>query len=187
MNVYFFCNNSPIGKNDLLGLKVKSALTPSKCMEKDIDSEARKVLVSAVALTQQGRPRLEHYGNLCCSCRNGTYEVIVTGPIPGKIIVSHSQSRGRSYKQESPASFPDDLRISCPRGSQRVGYYHTHISGQSFSENDLDSLEARDYRYYVTQDGKRIEKAIPRRAYDSVPNVHAPDGIPIRPVVIILK
>ena len=187
MNIYFFCGNDPIGQIDLLGMEVRSALAPTKCSEKDIDAEARKILIKAVALTQQGRPRLEHYGNLCCSCRKGNYEVIVTGPIPGKIDVSYSHYRGRSYKQETPASYPDDPRIQCPQGSRRVGYYHTHISSRSFSENDLGVLEARDHRYYVSQDGKWIEKAIPRRAYNSVPNVYAPGGLPIRPVVVILK
>ena len=158
-----------------------------KCSENDIDVEARKILINAVALTQQGRPRLEHYGNLCCACREGKYEVIVTGPIPGKLVVSYSRYKGRSYKQETPASFPDDPRIRCPQGTQKVGYYHAHIDGPSFSKTDLSTLEAKDHRYYVSQDGKRIEKAIPRRAYDLVPNVYAPGGLPIRPVVVILK
>ena len=187
MNVYGFCGNDPIGQIDLLGMEVRSALAPTKCSEKDIDAEARKILVTAVALTQQGRPQLEHYGNLCCACKGGKYEVSVTGPIPGKIIVSYSRYGGHLSKQETPASFPDDPKIQCPKGSQRVGYYHTHISGRSFSENDLDVLEARDHRYYVSQDGKRIEKAIPQRAYNSIPNVIVPGGLPVRPVVVILK
>ena len=187
MNVYGFCGNDPIGQIDLLGMEVRSALAPTKCSEKDIDAEARKILVTAVALTQQGRPQLEHYGNLCCACKGGKYEVSVTGPIPGKIIVSYSRYGGHLSKQETPASFPDDPKIQCPKGSQRVGYYHTHISGRSFSENDLDVLEARDHRYYVSQDGKRIEKAIPQRAYNSIPNVIVPGGLPVRPVVVNLK
>ena len=187
MNIYGFCGNDPIGQIDLLGMKVRSDLAPTKCAEKDIDAEARKILINAVALTQQGRPRLEHYGNLCCKCEGGKYEVIVTGPIPGRIVVNYSHYRGRSYKQETPASFPDDRRIRCPRGSQRVGYYHTHISGRSFSDADLDVLKSRDHRYYMSQDGKRIEKAIPQRSYDPVPNVFAPGGFPADPIVIVLE
>ena len=187
MNIYVFCGNDPIGNVDLLGMKTRSAVAPTKCSEKDIDAEAKKILLNAVAMTQQGRRRLEHYGNLCCKCNGGKYEVIVTGPIPGKIVVSYSHYRGRSYRQETPASFPDDPRIRCPQGTQRVGYYHTHIDGQSFSKEDLRVLEARDHVYYMSQDGIRIEKAIPQRSYDPVPNVFAPGGFPADPVVIVLE
>ena len=187
MNIYGFCSNDPIGQIDLFGMKKRSAVAPSKCSEKDIDAEAKKILINAVTLTQQGRPKVEHYGNLCCACRNGKYEVIVTGPIPGKIMISYSRHRGSSYRQETPASFPDDPRIRCPRGSRRVGYYHTHVSGRSFSDTDLDVLKTRDHLYYMSQDGQRFEKAIPQRSFDPVPNVFAPGGFPAEPVVVILK
>ena len=192
LNIYSFCGNHPIEGIDLLGLKIRSAVTPSKCSDKDIDAEAKKVLANAVVFTQEGSPRLEHYGNLCCACRKGKYEVIVTGPIPGKIVVSYSQYKGRSYKQEIPASFPDDPRIRCPQGSQRVGYYHTHVSGRSFSDSDLDVLKTRDHPYYMSQDGRRIEKAVPLRTDNPIQagfpsTAIAPGGFPMDPIVIILE
>ena len=192
LNIYDFCGNNPIVKIDLVGMKVRSAVSSSKCASEDIDAEARKVLSVAVRMMNTGNPRLEYYGNLCCTCKKGKYGVIVTGPISGTIKVSNSQYGTGSYSQELPVSYPDDHRIQCPQGSRRVGYYHTHVLGTNFSKNDLEVLQSRDHPYYMSQDGKRVLKAIPRRTDNPIeagfpPNVIVVGGIPVEPVVIILE
>lgn len=74
-----------------------------------------------------------------------------TGPFEGDVV------------NGVPRSNPNDPRIACPRGTTKVGYYHTHLDGVNFSENDMYSLGPKTYPYYMAQNKNEIKKAIPMR------------------------
>lgn len=96
-----------------------------------------------------------------------------------------------TYVQHTPSSPSKDDRIKCPKGTQLVGYYHTHLDGASFSQNDLSVLFALDHRFYMSQDGVHVKKAIPMRSRDrSVLELYyknvSGEGLPVAPKVIDL-
>ena len=194
VNLYGFCENKPIEYFDLFGMKIRSGVKPTKCSEADIDAAAKDVLLLAVRAMNADPPqsRLEHYGNLCCACKSGHYEVITTGPLSGEIQKSNGRKGTVRYIQETPVSDPRDPRISCPKGSTRVGYYHTHVYGDNFSKSDKELLYYQDHPYYMSRDGKRIVKAIPRITDDpaeaNLPQDAVSDrGFALEPEVIILE
>lgn len=187
-NLYVITSNNILSNVDPLGLRVWSGVASTKCKTSDIDAAARAVLDRAVQMMRSSNPMVEYYGNLCCACVEGMSKVIVTGPVGGQII---KRRIGRNAIQETPVSWPDDPSIKCPGNAQRVGYYHTHIGSGNFSKNDLDVLENRDHPYYLSQDGKIIRKAFPRRTDNPVrvglpASANSPDGFPYPPYDIVI-
>jgi hypothetical protein len=103
-----------------------------------VDVAAETAIKSIYPTTR--RTGLEYCGYICIdNCSNC---VFFTPPSPGK-----TNSCGP--------------KNDCPKGSQRVGRYHTHPTGNQFSEKDKENARNQGIPSYVGLPNGSIEKYSP--------------------------